>query len=510
LIGVGTTNVSVVEGQIYTLQICVSDTAVNMSGAEVALATSTIEAGLGTGDVTNEMVFQSFRVSRHAEETRPECPSCASSCLIFSDDFSCDNTSIDWDINAGSWFVSSSGYLGTASSNALIICNATYPDATGVFHPHVIQVTMKAVTGSRSRVIFSYDAGTYNYLEVYWNGSASYCYIKTSGGSTVATSAVQNFANGTWYIFVVCVTETSAVVDINATWPFATLTEIENTTNIVGLGASASGLQFKDFSISKHGVEAEGCPKCEAPCSVSSTNKASPWLKVAVSGVTEKTRVTWVYPIYCSCANGSFYLPENGTCRWQKADCSHISPTYAITATAASLGGHYVLTLTFQVGNSVGGEAGATFTHDFGTEKPDLTSLVDIPCSFVSNDTNSVCYYNSATVIITSIDSVSDTDLDDGNTSFCSDCTQAPSSYSLTFSTDGATYVVIQSGTFCYFFASTNNYVNLHWTRPLPPNFNNVTVSGQYGNFIGTMNCDDDLVVLNGMAGNGTVTVRKL
>jgi hypothetical protein len=186
------------------------------------------------------------------------CPGC----VIFADDFAADDLATAWNQRSGSWSISS-GVLSTSSSNAVLTCNTGYPG--GGFHNHVIEVSLKASTGNRSRIIFSYNAGAYNYVEVYWNGASSIVYIKTSAGATIATSVSQSFTNGTSYTFRVCVTATSAIVIWGASSALSGTATSSTTTVGLGTGTTSAALTFDGFSFEKHHSDNSTCKSCGAP-----------------------------------------------------------------------------------------------------------------------------------------------------------------------------------------------------------------------------------------------------
>jgi hypothetical protein len=235
------------------------------------------------------------------------------SCTIFADDFAADHVNDDpettWSIESGTWTVSD-GELSTSSSNALLIATTEYPG--GGFHNHVIQVALKASTGNRSRIIFSYDAGVYNYVEVYWNHTASYVYIKTSAGATIATSAIQHYDDGSWYSFKVCVQATSATVNLN-TSDYIIVGVVTSAATVCGLGTGSisAAILFESFVIGKHSDDMAGCPSCAVDCNMCSDGDGPYQFQLTIANVGGVCSE-------CSHFNGTFICTQQspGSCYW--------------------------------------------------------------------------------------------------------------------------------------------------------------------------------------------------
>ncbi|MCK9569758.1 hypothetical protein M0R72_12515 [Candidatus Pacearchaeota archaeon] len=213
---------------------------------------------------------------------------CSQSCTIFFDDFATDDLAANWTEQSGDWSIAD-GVLSTSSSNAILTCNTTYPG--GGFHNHVIQVSLKASTGKRSRIIFSYvDSSNYNFIEVYWNGTSSYVYIKKNVAgtiSTVATSQVQNFTNDAQFTFKVCVSSTAAVV--NVVGETLVMTEVVSSTTTTfgtGTGSISAALYFDSVLFSKDVSETVGCPSCLLPCSQCDDGLVAAYYQVSLSGIS--------------------------------------------------------------------------------------------------------------------------------------------------------------------------------------------------------------------------------
>lgn len=201
----------------------------------------------------------------------PGCHCAVESCTIYADDFSGDLSGFSQE--AGSWSIVS-GEASVASSNALLICNTEYP-AEG-FHKHVILAKLLASAGNRSRVIFSYDseAGTFNYFEVFWNGSSSEISLGTSAGGAVRTVTFDPADYGglldDYWAGSICIFDDGA--EVYGDGPYLSA-GIDSTATACGLGTGtvASGtVTFDDFELSYHGDDGPGeCPTCA--CSACTT-----------------------------------------------------------------------------------------------------------------------------------------------------------------------------------------------------------------------------------------------
>jgi hypothetical protein len=256
-------------------------------------------------------------VGQNRSMSRRRC--CCPSCTIFSDDFTADDLATNWTQQAGSWSIGS-GVLSTSSSDAILTCNTSYPG--GGFHNHVIQVSLKASTGDRSRIIFSYvDSSNYNFVEVYWNTTSSYVYIKQKVAgtiSTVATSAVQSFTNGSWYDFKVCTLTNGAVVNFGTGTPTVLLGVVPTTTDVdgVGTGTITSGGDFDNFLISYVATGGNGCPQCVYDCTICTSQPPPENFLVKTSGISNAACSD------CAGLNGDFVLQRSAplggdTCHWQ-------------------------------------------------------------------------------------------------------------------------------------------------------------------------------------------------
>lgn len=299
--------VSASDGDDVSLTICVKEDSVNVGGYEVALASDKVEVGYGTGTASGETEFKTFTLKKHADE-KDSCPSCTGNgCTYFSDDFAVDDLADAWDVTGSA---SVAGGVLTLASGATATCKIPYPDDDGEFHPYVIEVSMKAVAGSRSKVIFGGD----NYLEVYWNGASSYCYIKDSGGTTKATSEVQSFTNGSWHGLKICVTEGGA--SVNESGRFVVIAPITNTTE--QLGCEGPG-DFRAFLLSKHYSEDASCPECITEYRGCGwlNNDVPVEIMCVVSGITTTEDCE-----QCNGMNGTYicefelYTEYTKSCRW--------------------------------------------------------------------------------------------------------------------------------------------------------------------------------------------------
>ena len=190
---------------------------------------------------------------------------CRCPCTTFSDDFATDTVNddpeTDWGIKSGTWTVES-GILSTTSSSAIVIANSSSLSFTG----HKISCKLKALTGSFSRIIFSYDdepvTPTYNYIEVEWNGVSSVVRIKDTTGATIEESAAQSYTNGSWYTFYVCVASGYVHVYTTSMIVEGTVTSTKAKCG-VGTGTNSGTLSFDDFSYDD----------CLATCSCSGVPK---------------------------------------------------------------------------------------------------------------------------------------------------------------------------------------------------------------------------------------------
>jgi hypothetical protein len=236
---------------------------------------------------------------------------CCESCTIFSDYFSTDDLATEWTEVSGDWSIGS-GVLSTSDSNAILTCNTTYPG--GGFHNHVIQVSLKASTDNRSRIIFGYDAGagTHNYVELYCIGSGSYVYIKKSDGTTIATKTSSTFTNGNTYVFKVCVSSSYASVMYNDTFVVGGYVNSSTTSVGVGTGTTSASLPFDAFLFSKHASELSGCPQCVDNCNQCTDGVAPERIQAVIDGVAEQGNCP-----NCNLYNGTWILKTIGNCCWE-------------------------------------------------------------------------------------------------------------------------------------------------------------------------------------------------
>ncbi len=187
------------------------------------------------------------------------CPGCRCGtvgCDVFYDTFLEDDLSENWTEQSGTWAISG-GALSTSSSNAVILCDTSCP--TGYY---VIEVSITASTGNRSRIYF----GTSNYIEIYWNG----------GSSTVSVGGVSktmSFTNGTTYSFYVCVSSVGVQVNSAAS---ACIVEaaIASSDSVCGLGTGSvsAASHFYNFAIRRSGKDTDGCPECSRGCKYNNIN----------------------------------------------------------------------------------------------------------------------------------------------------------------------------------------------------------------------------------------------
>ena len=272
------------------------------------------------------------------------------SCTIFSDSFSSDDLATNWTQQSGTWSIGS-GVLSTSSSNAVVTCNTAYPG--GGFHAYTVQATLTAVTGSRSRVIVNYSGGTYDCVEIYWNGASSYVYLKNSSGSILSTSVIQSFTNGTTYSFLVCVTATGIVVNlVTALVPFVVGAAISSTSTICGLGSGmvSSTVYCTAFSFNYAATDVAGCPACNGSCSLCNSAKIPIQLKVVIPALTAGTCTCGTGTPNCSLLSGTFIASTEGSCGWYYQEsgpiCSNaLNPNLNVTLTQS--GSNYLLNVVF-------------------------------------------------------------------------------------------------------------------------------------------------------------------
>lgn len=250
--------------------------------------------------------------------------SCINGCKLFSDTFDSSASLDNWNQTSGTWSVSG-GELITSNSNALILAESSCIESEwgSDFHNHIVAVSLKASTGNYSRIIFSYESGggTYNYAEVYWSGTSSKVYIKTSAGATIATSADLSFTNGTVYRFRVCVTANSAVVNYGITTPdtYAIAGSVSSTTTSAGLGTGTTSAQlaFDIFSVEQHYSENSECDRCYIICSGCNPPVGPDFMQVVVSGLVNGTCTCSGATANCTQFNGTWVLSKYGTCGWR-------------------------------------------------------------------------------------------------------------------------------------------------------------------------------------------------
>jgi hypothetical protein len=299
---------------------------------------------------------------------RRRCCGGGGTCTIFSDDFSVDDLAAEWTQVSGSWSIGS-GVLSTSSSNAVLVCDTEYPG--GVFGNHVIQTSLKASTGNYSRIIFNYHSGSYYHIEVYWNGSSSYVYIKTSGGSTIATSAVQSFTDGVTYSFRVCVERDQVFVNVNDSYVIGKsylsgTNQFNYTTCGVGTGSTSSSLQFDNYVFSYASSENQTCPDCNQPCIYCEDGVGPEFFQLTVSDVTGSSdrgdcsncsifNATYICYKYgtISCSWRSDYFTVENTQLDGENTCAG-SGTYWWTITAKQQAGVYKLTVELHVSSTTG------------------------------------------------------------------------------------------------------------------------------------------------------------
>ena len=164
------------------------------------------------------------------------------SCILFTDNFSTNDLATGWNQVSGSWSIAGNKLTGSG----LLTCS-TVPSPPGFF-AHVVSVTITAVTGQHAQIIFNWSGSGYNYVDVYFNGASSNVSIKTSGGTTISTSANQNFPNGQNVTLSVCV-QANTVGVRSANVGLEILTGVlASSTMVVGLGCAFEPL-FQQFRL---------------------------------------------------------------------------------------------------------------------------------------------------------------------------------------------------------------------------------------------------------------------
>ena len=339
---------------------------------------------------------------RHMMQFTPgggACPGChCQTCVIFADDFSSDDLAANWTQQSGSWAISG-GTLSTSSSNAVMTCNQTFSDAP-TWHNHVIQVNLQASTGNRSRVIFSYVSGgssTYNYLEIYWNGTSSAAYIKTSADVTIATTSSLSYTNGTWYTFMLCVFAGSVFVQsMPLTGSFTDCVDatVASTTTTAGIGTGTAGatINFDLFSLEKHHSEDPICKDC-LPCP--GCSGATPdRLYVTMPALSTNSGGS---PPCADCGSiaGDYYLQRcvdmpytvfgNYWCHWQYTFPAPICGYSAIYAEIGGSPGSYHLSILLFDAVHPTGWYGMLWQNVLGS-LPDCTTFSNVSVSFGAGD----------------------------------------------------------------------------------------------------------------------------
>jgi hypothetical protein len=251
------------------------------------------------------------------------------SCILFTDNFSTNDLATGWSQISGSWSIAGNKLTGSG----LLTCS-TVPSPPGFF-AHVVTVTITAVTGQHAQIIFNWSGSGYNYVDVYFNGASSNVSIKTSGGTTISTSANQNFPNGQNVTLSVCV-QANTVGVRSANVGLEILTGVlASSTMVVGLGC-ASSLSFSSFGWYRHASTMAGCPDCgEGNCAGICANGGPAWNNYAIqiqnmavdpagtispctTAACNAYNGVWIVPWYGS---SYFYPPsDDPTCQWTKSD----------------------------------------------------------------------------------------------------------------------------------------------------------------------------------------------
>jgi hypothetical protein len=186
-------------------------------------------------------------------------------CDIFKDTFDADDLSASWTIGSGTWSISGSS-LRTSSSNARIICNTTFPDPVG---DYLVKATCVAAAYQYHRIIVNYTSGSsYTYVEIYWNGASSRVFIKTSGGSTLASKYFTATAGNSYDVWV-CVTDSRILVNIGLYGEVCQLLAANSALiGAVGLGSGTLGseIQFTSFTFERRATARSECEWCRADC----------------------------------------------------------------------------------------------------------------------------------------------------------------------------------------------------------------------------------------------------
>jgi hypothetical protein len=246
----------------------------------------------------------------------------AETCEIFSDDFSTDDLEENWTQVSGSWSIGS-GILTTASSNAILIGNATLSE----FEPHGVECDVNIGnynSGKKARILWDYqDADNYNYAEFWYNSSDLYCiYVKivrrASGSETTIGSQylfTDSYPTGSYALAAVKICIESNMVAASAKTAggqWSTLTKwFSVATNTVRCGvgtAGTVGAYFDNYTLKRlnaNGTLCLGCFSC-AYCAASTQPNA---YLMTIEGVV----CAQGYPD----ANGSFLLRCVGGCNYK-------------------------------------------------------------------------------------------------------------------------------------------------------------------------------------------------
>jgi hypothetical protein len=276
-------------------------------------------------------------------------PCCDVECIIWDDTFDTDLTATDYDIRAGSFTVAS-GNLSTTSTDALIIADTGFDDASGVVRTQ-ISFGVLAI-GDKLRLIGAYkDDGNYLAGEV----------VKTN--TAVGTLRLIGVVTGTPTTLI---EEAGFDIDPNnpdycLSWDgtFATLANgvdhvrAEFTPHAdgkqagMGSGDTVTGtVRFTRFILSKSPIEAESCTDCVicTPCSDLEPEDVT----VEISGVANDSCST------CGGYNTTWVLdPVDGqSCEYRiiAAVCFGFFMTYSLRRGVGNVASHRLQSAHFTSG----------------------------------------------------------------------------------------------------------------------------------------------------------------
>lgn len=338
-------------------------------------------------------------------------------CAIYSDNFSSNNLATDYTTLSGSFSVSGGECSCTTTSS--IICNSE--SSTG--HGKASIKAKSSATGNYVRLIGAYNAGTYIYAELYFNGASSTWKLFTSGGTQLGITRTISLSTSTYYTLFLCWdgSATNAILGDSSAVCMASIHGTYAATGTkAGFGATMSSgtATFDDFAFSHAGELISGvtCDSCtngmDMTSSACSCSKCSPlWygeLDVDVSGMANSGCASG-----CSSLDGLFRLTREDTsvgfcdgstlCCWKyDPQASTCCTSWRLEAILSNSGGTHTLTVQWVIngGGGVCNTSPVNFSKSY-VGQPDCESWSGETLTYNSSGTR--CDGSGATVSVTAV-----------------------------------------------------------------------------------------------------------